>query len=106
MRRHINPLAGALAAILTALALRGSARAASTSPADDFAAAQAAAFTEADANGDGQLSATEFASFEELLHQKLEALRFSQLDTNGDGELTLDELKAGHPPGPPPFGHF
>lgn len=108
MKRRTTFLRGVLVATFTAAALVrvGTVLAASSSPADDFAAAQSAAFTEADANGDGQLDATEFANFQDLLHQKLEALRFSRLDTNGDGELTLDELKADHPPGPPPFGRF
>jgi len=100
MRRPIFGLKGGLAAVL-ACTLAGPALAA-TGSTDDIASAEAAAFSEADANGDGVLSATEFESFHELLRQKLDALRFSQLDTNGDGGLSLDEIRAGRPPGPPP----
>ena len=61
----------------------------------DFAAAKDAAFAEADADGDGKLTADEFARFDVLLHQKVEALHFAKLDTNGDGFVSKDELAAG-----------
>jgi len=96
-------------AVLAGLALGGSAPAASGGASSDLAAAEAAAFTEADANGDGKLTLDEFTNYGALLRQKLDALRFARLDTNGDGALTQDELSAGHPgacsgfPPPPPF---
>ena len=96
-------------ALLAGFALGGSALAASGSPSSDFAAAEAAAFAEADASGSGKLTPEEFANYNVLLRQKLDALRFTHLDANGDGVLTPDELKAGRhggcggfpPPGPP-----
>jgi len=100
---------GALMALTAAFALGRSAPAASSSPTADVAAAEAAAFTEADANGDGKLTPEEFANYGTLLRQKLDALRFARLDANGDGALTQDELNAGHPgecggfPPPPPY---
>jgi hypothetical protein len=96
----------ALMAVVAGFALGGSATAASGSASGDFAAAEAAAFTEADANRDGKLTPEEFARYGALLRQKLDALRFARLDTNGDGALTEDELNAAHPAGcagfPPP----
>ncbi len=80
--------------------------ASATSPGDDFAAAAAAAFAEADADGDGELAIEEFASFHQLMRDKLDALRFAQLDADGSGGLTEAELEAGRPGGrggPPPF---
>ena len=100
---RLNTLLAVLAGFTPArYALAGSA-----GPSSDFATAAAAAFTEADANGDGKLTSDEFANYGTLLRQKLDALRFARLDTNGDGALTQDELNAGHPGGcggfPPPF---
>jgi hypothetical protein len=91
-------------------------------------AERAAAFDEADTDGNGTLSLDEFKTFESLLRQKmtqhfketngdgaapppLPAMdperHFKQLDTNGDGAVSLDELQAERPrfgPGqPPPF---
>src|SRR5438876_9074425 len=108
MRQRLLPWS-AVMAVLAGFALGGSAPAASGSVSGDFAAAEAAAFTEADANGDGKLTPEEFASYGALLRQKLDALRFARLDANGDGALTQDELNAGRPgacggfPPPPPF---
>ena len=101
---------GTLAAVFAGFALGGLALAGSSSPSSDFAAAEAAAFTEADANGDGKLTPDEFANYDELLHRKLDAVRFARLDANGDGVLTQDELNAGRPGGcggfPPPGPPF
>ena len=97
-------VASAAAATLTGLALP-----AFGGPPEDFAAAESAAFTEADSNGDGVLSADEFVNFHELMRRKMEALEFSRVDANGDGGITLDELKAARPmhhPGPPPEPGF
>jgi len=107
MTRHLLQR-GTLVAALAGFALGGFARADSSNPSGDFAAAEAAAFAEADSNGDGKLTPEEFVTFGTLLRQKLEALRFSRLDANGDGALTQEELRAGHPDGfpplpPPPF---
>lgn len=66
---------------------------------EDVAAAETAAFTEADANGDGKLTPTEFATFADLMRQKLESLRFAKLDTDGDGLVSKAELDAGRPTG-------
>ena len=98
MRQRLLPWS-AVMAVLAGFALGGSAPAASGSASGDFAAAEAAAFTEADANGDGKLTPEEFARYGSLLRQKLDALRFARLDTNADGVLTEHELSAGHPAG-------
>jgi hypothetical protein len=91
-------------------------------------AERAAAFDEADADGNGTLSLEEFKTFESLIRQKmaqhfkdangdgaapppLPAMdperHFKQLDTNGDGAVSLDELQAERPRfgrgQPPPF---
>jgi hypothetical protein len=70
--------------------------------------ARTAAFTEADADGDGALTQQEFAQFHALMEQKRAALHFARLDTDGDGKVTQAELAAGRPPrghgGPPPGG--
>jgi len=90
--------------VIAGFALGGPASAACSGSAADLKAAEAAAFTDADRDGDGKLTAEEFATFHDRLRQKLEALRFARLDANGDGALTQDELDAGRPAGPPPFG--
>jgi Ca2+-binding EF-hand superfamily protein len=88
---------------LAGLALCGSALATSntTSPGastrrDAIVAAKNDAFAEADANGDGKLTPGEFATFTQLMHQKLQVLRFAYIDANGDGVITKDELAAHH----------
>src|SRR3989442_1126707 len=60
-------------ALLAGFALGGAALAASGSPSSDFAAAEAAAFAEADASGSGKLTPEEFANYNVLLRQKLHA---------------------------------
>ena len=85
-------------AMLAGCALAGVALARTGGDAADVAAAESAAFGEADADGDGKLTPDEFASFHELMREKLDALRFTQLDTDGDGGLTQAELEAGRPP--------
>jgi len=55
-------------------------------------------FAEADVNGDGSLSVTEFASFHELFRTRLEQERFTKLDADGSGGVTLEELDAMKPP--------
>ena len=62
-----------------------------------FEAAATAAFAEADADGSGELSASEFVNFHEILRAKLDALRFAQLDSDGSGGLSQAELAAGRP---------
>jgi hypothetical protein len=73
----------------------------------DSAAAEV--FAAADADGSGGLSADEFASFHDLMRQRMQAAMFTRADANGDGQLTLEELQAARPPrggrrlgGPPP----
>lgn len=98
---------GAVLAVLAGLALGGTALAEPADRGAAFAAAETAAFAEADTNGDGNLTPEEFANFHDLLRRKLEALRFTRLDTNGDGVLTRAELAAGRPAGHrgfPPHG--
>ena len=93
-------------ALLAGFALAGVAVADPGSAFRDLAAAEAAAFAEADANGDGKLTWEEFADYGTLLRQKLDALRFARLDTDGDGAVTEEELNMGRPAGglpPPPF---
>jgi hypothetical protein len=88
-------------AVLAGLALGGAARAEPGGPPAEVLAAEAEAFAEADANGDGKLNADEFASFTTVMRAKLDALHFAHLDTDGDGALTPAELAAGRPAGPP-----
>jgi len=64
-----------------------------------FKAAVQAAFAEADADGSGELSATEFTNFHEILRQKMEAARFAKIDTDGSGGVSLAELEAARPRG-------
>lgn len=45
-------------------------------------------FKDADTNGDGAISRTEF----DAVHAK----RFKEMDANGDGKITRDEMKTGH----------
>ncbi len=62
-----------------------------------FDAARTAAFTQADANGDGALDAAEFAAFHDLMRTQLEALRFTKLDADGNGQLSVEEITADRP---------
>jgi EF hand len=94
----------ALATVLTGSLFLGGA-AAKGDGGGEFAAAASAAFTEADADGSGELSAAEFVQFHEILRSKMEALRFAKLDTDGSGGLSKAELAAGRPgPGRRPHG--
>ena len=45
-------------------------------------------FKDADANGDGAISKSEFDAFQ--------AKHFKKMDANGDGKITHDEMEAGH----------
>lgn len=54
-------------------------------------------FTEADANGDGVLSVTEFASFHELIRARMAESRFASIDADGSGGVSLTELQAARP---------
>ncbi|MBI4518567.1 MAG: EF-hand domain-containing protein [Deltaproteobacteria bacterium] len=49
-------------------------------------------FAQADADGSGTLSLSEFKTFESLIRDKMTEQHFNHLDTNGDGVLGLDEL--------------
>jgi Ca2+-binding EF-hand superfamily protein len=53
-----------------------------------------ALFAQADADGDGSLTADEFKVFKQLLAEKRTQLMFQRIDTNGDGKVTLDEINA------------
>lgn len=92
-RTRALALAGLLTALPTAaLAFRGG------DPAE-FEAVRAEVFAEADANGDGALSLTEFETFHELVRTRMEAKRFAKLDADGSGGVTLEELEAVKPHG-------
>lgn len=63
---------------------------------EKFAEARNAALAEADADGDGALSAQEFPAFTEALHRKKAEAKFAYLDKDDDGVVTAEELeKAG-----------
>lgn len=98
MKRHPY-LWSTACAVVAGLALCGSARMAAAHGHGDFAAIESAAFTEADADGDGKLTPAEFTNFHNIMRQKLEALHFSHLDTDGDGAVSKAELDAGRPHG-------
>lgn len=84
--------AGLLCALpITASAFRGG------DPAE-FEAVREEVFTEADANGDGVLSVTEFTTFHELVRARMEANRFAKIDADASGGVTLEELEAAKPP--------
>ncbi len=57
-------------------------------------AARAAAFAQADTDGNGALSAAEFATFKNILSQQRGQHWFSKMDANGDGQVTAEELQA------------
>lgn len=65
---------------------------------DEMAAHRANRFASADANGDGQVSATEFEAFAEAERerrfQERQSRRFAKLDTNSDGVVSLAEHEA------------
>jgi Ca2+-binding EF-hand superfamily protein len=64
---------------------------------------RAALFAQADADGSGTLSLSEFKTFESLMRDKMTEHHFNHLDTKGDGAVSLDQLQADHPG--PGFGH-
>jgi hypothetical protein len=86
-------LAGALALIATPV-LAGPGRPSR----EDFAADRAAAFSQADADGDGALTPAEFQTFQQLLRQRIAQRMFARADADGNGEVTQAELDAARPP--------
>lgn len=56
---------------------------------------RAALFAQADADHDGKLSPTEFATLHELVRQQMAQRRFTKLDADGDGFVSQAELEAG-----------
>jgi hypothetical protein len=98
---------GAVSGLLVLGLATASPGASGDDPRAAIAAAEATAFTQADTDGSGTLTADEFANYGELLRAQLEALHFTRLDTNGDGVLTKEEIETdrrmGPPPGPPAF---
>ena len=93
--RRVHALA--LAAVLCALPATARAFPPGVDP-SEFQAIQEEVFTEADVNGDGVLSATEFASFHELVRARMDELMISNIDTDGSGGVSLTELQAARPP--------
>jgi hypothetical protein len=107
MRKYsvLRGVSVAVAAALLGFGVVGRAEAGPGGPPAEFKAAATAAFTEADADGSGELSAAEFVNFHDILRAKMEALRFAHLDADGSGGLTQAELAAGHHgPGHGPHG--
>jgi hypothetical protein len=64
---------------------------------EQIAADVAAVFAQADADGDGALTATEFETFQQLMRARMAQHRFARADANGDGKVTLAELQAARP---------
>jgi hypothetical protein len=64
----------------------------------DMAADRAAAFAEADADGNGQLTFAEFQTFHDAFREKLEQRMFNAADTDGSGTLSSTELENLKPP--------
>jgi hypothetical protein len=64
---------------------------------EDIASDKAALFKQADADGDGELSPTEFEAFRQLVRAKMAERHFARADTDGDGKLSLAELEAARP---------
>jgi Ca2+-binding EF-hand superfamily protein len=69
----------------------------------EIEAERAALFAQADADGNGALSLSEFKTFESLMRDKMAEHHFNHLDANGDGTVSLEELQADRPG--PGFGH-
>jgi hypothetical protein len=59
---------------------------------------RAQALSEADSDGNGALSATEFEAFKAALDRARAGHMFARLDADGDGQVTVTELEAGPPP--------
>ena len=97
MKKFRRVQALALAAALCALPATARAFPPGVDP-SEFQAIQEEVFTEADADGDGVLSATEFASFHELVRARMDELMFSNIDSDGSGGVSLTELQAARPP--------
>jgi hypothetical protein len=66
---------------------------------EEMAADRAAAFAQADVDGDGALSPAEFETFHQLMRARMGQRWFARADTNGDGKVTLAELDAARPAG-------
>jgi hypothetical protein len=66
---------------------------------EERAADRAAAFAQADADGDGALSPAEFETFHQLMKAKMAQRWFARADANGDGKVTAAELDAARPRG-------
>lgn len=80
----------ALASAMPVLARDGQGR-------EQFQAAVASAFAQADVGGKGALTPDEFANFHKILRAEMQKARFARADTNGDGLVTLEELQAARP---------
>ena len=65
---------------------------------EQITADRAAAFAQADADGDGTLSPAEFETFHQLMKAKMAQSWFAHADANGDGKVTLEELDAARAP--------
>jgi hypothetical protein len=64
---------------------------------EERAAKKAEVFAKADANGDGSLTAEEFAGLVQLMHQERAQRGFAAADANGDGAVTAEEFQAARP---------
>jgi hypothetical protein len=64
---------------------------------EKYAEARNAAFADADADGNGALSAEEYPAFKEALHRKKADAHFARLDKDDDGLVTAEELEDAGP---------
>ena len=89
MRKQLLSVVAIAAVAVPALAWSG------RGDSEEFKAARAATFAEADTNRDGALSPTEFATFKQLMHEKRAQRGFQRADADGNGAVTVAELEAG-----------
>jgi hypothetical protein len=73
-------------------------------PPEIAAATESAAFDQADADADGELTLDEFRSFHEAMQKEIEAAHFARIDADRDGGLTLQELQSRPSPQSSGFG--
>lgn len=76
----------------------GTAVAASPPTQADMEADRAAAFAQADADGDGALTLAEWKTFHTLMEEKRTERVFAAIDADGSGSVTSAELASFRPP--------